>query len=286
MKVSKKSLNSYRHQYVIGDLQGCYLAFCHLLSALDFDETQDKIWLAGDIVARGEDSLATLRKVKQLADVGALSTVLGNHDITLIATWRGVLSPKPKDKTLPIFDAPDCDELLDWLRKQPFLLFPDDKTVLTHAGIPPNWSIKEAKKYAKELEKAFGGSLKQLDKLLPNLYSKKVDKWDDEIEGYKRLRAIANYFTRMRLCNKQGMLEFSFKQSLDDRMPEDYRPWFEWQVVRDRKLLFGHWAALKARVSTKQVRALDGGCVWGGVLVAYRLQDEQIICVANPALVG
>lgn len=274
----KKNKNkTYRHQYVIGDLQGCFGAFKELLEALDFDESQDKIWLAGDIVARGEDSLSTLREVKRLSDIGALSTVLGNHDITLIATWRGILPPKPKDKTTPIFDAPDCDELLNWLRKQPLLAFPDHKTVLTHAGIPPNWSITEAAGYAKELGKQLSGSLKQLDRLLPNLYSKKSDEWSDKLNGYKRMRAIANYFTRMRLCTESGLLEFSFKESLDDAMPMDFRPWFEWFVVRERRILFGHWAALRAEVDTKFVRALDGGRVWGGTLVAYRLSDGQVI---------
>ena len=279
--MKKYKTKNYRHEYVIGDLQGCFGAFNQLLEVLDFDETQDKIWLAGDIVARGEDSLSTLREVKRLSDIGALTTVLGNHDITLIATWRGVMNPKPKDKTAAIFAAPDCDELLNWLRKQPLLVYPDDRTVLTHAGIPPNWSIKEAKGYAKELEKQLGGSLKQLDRLLPNLYSKKSDEWSDKLNGYKRMRAIANYFTRMRLCTASGLLEFSFKETLKDTMPSDFRPWFEWFVVRERRILFGHWAALKAEVATKNVRALDGGCVWGGKLVAYRLADGAVIEVSG-----
>ncbi len=277
--MKKYKTKNYRHEYVIGDLQGCFGAFNQLLDVLDFDETQDKIWLAGDIVARGEDSLSTLREVKRLSDIGALTTVLGNHDITLIATWRGVMNPKPKDKTAAIFEAPDCDELLNWLRKQPLLVYPDHRTVLTHAGIPPNWSIKEAKGYAKELEKQLGGSLKQLDRLLPNLYSKKSDEWSDKLNGYKRMRAIANYFTRMRLCTATGLLVFSFKETLDDEMPLDFRPWFEWFVVRERRILFGHWAALKAQVATKNVRALDGGCVWGGKLVAYRLADGAVIAI-------
>lgn len=280
MSFMKKYKNrSYRHEYVVGDLQGCFGAFERLLQKLEFDPYQDKLWLAGDVVARGEDSLATLRKVKQLSEMGALTTVLGNHDITLIATWRGVLPIKSKDKTAAIFAAPDCAELLNWLRRQPLLVLPDDKTVLTHAGIPPNWTVKEARKYAKELEVQLGGSLKQLDRLLPNLYSKKADVWSDKLNGYRRMRAIANYFTRMRLCTKDGLLEFSFKESLDDVMPDGYLPWFFWQVPRKRKILFGHWAALKAQVDTSQVRALDAGCVWGGSLLAYRLDNGAVICV-------
>lgn len=277
MKKQRLNNNVYRHEYVIGDLQGCFFAFNRLLEALDFDETQDRIWLAGDIVARGEDSLSTLRQVKRLSDIGALTTVLGNHDITLIAAWRGIIPPKSKDKTMPIFSAPDCEELLNWLRQQPLLVFPDHKTVLTHAGIPPNWSIDDAAGYAKELHKVLSGNLNELDELLPKLYSKKSEAWSNKLRGAKRLRLIANYFTRMRLCDKDGTLEFGFKKGLLDEMPKGFRPWFMWNVVRERRILFGHWAALKAQVASSNVRALDGGCVWGGDLVAYRLSDGAVI---------
>lgn len=268
---------SYRHQYVIGDLQGCYAAFLKLLKTLDFDPNQDKLWFAGDLVARGEDSLHTLRDVKALCEQGAAATVLGNHDLNLLAVWRGATEIKKKDKTAPIFAADDCDELLNWLRRQPILAFPDKHTVLVHAGIPPHWRIRQARGYARELEAQLQSSLMQLDRLLPNLYSKTADDWSEDLHGYTRMRAIANYFTRMRLCKADGSLEFSFKSSLDDHMPADFRPWFEWQVPRRRKILFGHWAALKGEVDLPYARALDGGCVWGGSLLAYRLADGKVI---------
>ncbi|MFT7323886.1 MAG: bis(5'-nucleosyl)-tetraphosphatase (symmetrical), partial [Psychrobacter glaciei] len=221
---------SFRHQYVIGDLQGCYAAYLHLLETLDFDPTQDKLWFAGDLVARGEDSLNTLRHVKALCEQGAAATVLGNHDINLIAVWRGAAKIKKKDKTAPIFAADDCDELLHWLRHQPILAYPDANTVLVHAGIPPHWTIEAAADYAQQLEAQLRGSLKQLDRLLPHLYSKTADDWHTGINGFTKMRAIANYFTRMRLCKQDGTLEFSFTASLDDSMPKDFLPWFEWQV--------------------------------------------------------
>ncbi len=270
---------TYRYQYIIGDLQGCYASFLKLLAHIGFDDTKDKLWLCGDIVARGEDSLATLRYVKALADKGALSTVLGNHDITLIATWLGVLPIKPKDKTAPIFEAPECDELMNWLRKQPLLLRPNDECVVVHAGIPPNWSIKQARRYAKEVQVQFSGSRKQLKRLLPHLYSKDSEPWHEKLNGYTRLRLITNYFTRMRLCDKQGTLEFGFKAGLTDAMPTGFRPWFEWQVSRRQRIFFGHWAALQAKVDLPSARALDGGCVWGGHLVAYRLEDDKVFFV-------
>lgn len=266
----------FRHQYVIGDIQGCYADLQALLKLIEFDPAQDKIWFAGDIVARGEDSLSALRLVKQLCEQGCAEVVLGNHDINLIAVWRGAIKIKKKDKTQPIFDAPDCNELLNWLRHQPLLVYPDDKTVLVHAGIPPNWQIDQASIYAKELETQLQSSLWQLDRLLPNLYSNELTLWSDTLKGYARIRAICSYFTRMRLCEADGTLEFSFKSSLDDKMPEGFRPWFEWPVKRERKILFGHWAALKAKVDLPDVRATDAGCVWGGSLLAYRLGDEKI----------
>ena len=268
---------SFRHQYVIGDLQGCHAAYLQLLETLDFDPNQDKLWFAGDLVARGEDSLNTLRDVKVLCEQGAAATVLGNHDINLIAVWRGAAKLKSKDKTAPIFAADDCNELLEWLRRQPILAYPDEHTVLVHAGIPPHWSIEAAAAYAKELESQLQGSLEQLDELLPNLYSKKADKWHAGIEGFTRMRAIANYFTRMRLCQQDGLLEFDFTAGLDEPMPTDFLPWFEWQVPRTRKILFGHWAALQGEIDLPHARALDGGCVWGNCLLAYRLSDGKVI---------
>ena len=268
---------SFRHQYVIGDLQGCYAAYLQLLEVLDFDPEQDKLWFAGDLVARGEDSLNTLRHVKALCEQGAAATVLGNHDLNLLAVWRGATKIKKKDKTAPIFVADDGDELLDWLRHQPLLAYPDEHTVLVHAGIPPHWSIEDADHYAKQLEAQLQSSLPQLDQLLPNLYSKTADKWHEGIDGYTKMRAIANYLTRMRLCQQDGLLEFSFTAGLDEPMPKGFLPWFEWQVPRTRKILFGHWAALKGEVNLPHARALDGGCVWGNYLLAYRLGDGRAI---------
>lgn len=271
-----------RHRYVIGDLQGCYASFVKLLEVIDFDENLDKIYLCGDLVARGENSLDTLRLAKALADKGALETVLGNHDVTLIATWLGVLPIKPKDKTAPIFESADCDELLNWLRVQPFLLdieLPNGQGVVVHAGIPPHWSTKNARAYAGELSAVFAGDLANLEEILPKLYNKKSEPWHKKLKGTKRLKAITDYFTRMRLCDKDGTLEFDFKGELGDVMPKGFLPWFDWQTVRDERIFFGHWAGLMAKIDTPLVRALDAGCVWGGQLLAYRLDDGQTFAV-------
>ncbi|PNK61672.1 symmetrical bis(5'-nucleosyl)-tetraphosphatase [Psychrobacter sp. FDAARGOS_221] len=272
---------TYRAEYVIGDLQGCYAAFVDLLDKIQFDPNQDKIWFVGDIVARGEDSLATLRHVKQLCEQGAAQTVLGNHDINLIAVWRGFAPLKDKDKTRPIFEAEDCTELMDWLRKQPLLLMPNKDTVMVHAGIPPHWSVKQAKGYAREVEVQLSSSLKQLDRVLPHLYSNDADEWSESLHGFTRIRAITNYLTRMRLCKQDGTLELSFKSSLSDEMPKDFSPWFDWEVERKHKILFGHWAALKAEIDLPHARALDAGCVWGNSLLAYRLSDGKVFTTSD-----
>lgn len=264
--------------YVIGDLQGCYTSFARLLDTLGFDETKDKLWLCGDIVARGENSLDTLRLVKYLSDKGACQMVLGNHDITLIAVWRGAIQRKDKDKTADIFKAKDCDTLLNWLRCQPLLALPDDKTVMVHAGIPPIWSLQQAMAYACELQQVLSGDLAGLDELLPKLYDKSKTEWS-EATGVVRLKLITDYFTRMRLCDENGRLEMGFKGGLNDKMPKDHRPWFHWPSKVGRKILFGHWAALLADVADEKVQSLDGGCVWGGKLVAYRLSDEKLTTV-------
>ena len=270
----------YRHQYVIGDIQGCYAALTALLKQIKFDESQDKVYFAGDIVARGEDSLSALRLVKTMCEKGCAEIILGNHDINLLAVWRGAIKIKKKDKTQPIFDAPDCNELLNWLRYQPLLVYPDDSTVLVHAGIPPNWTIGQAAMHALELQNQLQSSLWQLDRLLPELYYHTPKKWSNVLSGYARMQGICNYLTRMRLCKADGTLEFSFKSSPDDpqedTIPAGFRPWFEWQVPRERRIIFGHWAALKAKVDLPSVRATDAGCVWGGSLLAYRLGDGKI----------
>ena len=270
-----ESTQIFRHQYVIGDLQGCFAALQALKIALDFDENQDCLWFTGDLVARGEDSLSTLREVKRLADRGAAKTVLGNHDLNLLAVWRGVAKLRKKDLTAPILAADDAQVLLDWLRQQPLLLLPNADTVLTHAGIPPIWTVAQTADYAREVEMILQADLSVLDQFLGQMYGDTPDVWQDELTGVARLRMITNYLTRMRLCTADGRLEFSFKDSLDADMPDGFVPWFDWPSVEvaPRRRLFGHWAALEGKIHNPQVLALDGGCVWGGALLAYRLSD-------------
>lgn len=274
---------TYRYQYIIGDLQGCFAALQALKQLLGFDEQQDCLYFAGDLVARGEDSLNTLREVKRLADLGAARTVLGNHDLNLLAVWRGMQLLKDKDRTQAIFEAADCDTLLNWLRKQPLLLQPSAGTVIVHAGLPPIWSLAQARQYAREVEKVIAGELEHLDAFLGHMYGSQPDTWQESLSGYVRWRVITNYLTRMRLCDAKGRLEFEFKDDLGTAMPPGYKPWFEWPALLEPsvELFFGHWAALQGKRITPRIHALDGGCVWGGQLIAYRLEDRQLFTSAT-----
>lgn len=277
---------AYRHRYVIGDLQGCFAALQCLLQRLDFDPQQDFIFFAGDLVARGEDSLACLRMVKQLCDQGAAATVLGNHDLNLIACARGIKAAKAKDQTQAILDAADADQLIHWLRKQPLLIAIDDNYLLTHAGIPPIWAAQKAKQLALEVEQVLAASEARLDQFLAAMYGSQPDLWSEHLSGDARLRVITNYLTRMRVLDAEGRMEFSFKQGLMDAMPAGFAPWFSYPhaIQPPQQLLFGHWAALQGQTSNRHCIALDGGCVWGGVLMALQLDSGNIISVNNPLI--
>lgn len=276
-----------RYNYVIGDVQGCFEALKALLKEIKFDPEQDFIWFAGDLVARGENSIGTLRFVKKLVDRGVAATVLGNHDLTLLACARGLKALQDKDNTRDVIDAIDSDDLIDWLRKQPLCLFPNDQTILTHAGIPCIWSAEQTFALAKEVESIISHEdFALVDAFLAEMYGKEPDLWVDDLEGSARLRCITNYLTRMRLTNSEGRLEFSFKDSLDDPMPQGFKPWFEFEseAAKTHQLIFGHWAALQGKTINPQIQNVDGGCVWGKQLIAYRLEDKEIFKVDNPVM--
>lgn len=273
-----------RYNYVIGDVQGCFEALKALLKTIQFDADQDFIWFAGDLVARGENSLGAIRFIKKLVDQGNAATVLGNHDLNLLAVARGIKKVKAEDQTEDIIHALESDDLIDWLRKQPLCLFPNEHTVLTHAGIPCNWTVEQAAALAKEVEAVIAhDDFDVVDAFLKEMYGKSPDLWSDDLEGNARLRCITNYLTRMRLTDAAGRLEFSFKDSLDDPMPEGFKPWFEFesQATKTHQVIFGHWAALQGKTISPQLQNVDGGCVWGHQLMAYRLEDKKTFAVDN-----
>lgn len=261
--------------YAIGDIQGCFDSLQQLLAKCAFDPARDRLWLVGDLVNRGPRSLETLRFVRSLGK--AALTVLGNHDLYLLMVAEGGAKARGKDDTLqPILDAPDCAELLDWLRQQP-LCHVEDDYCMVHAGLLPQWSIKKARKLAREVEAALQGE--QYREFIANMWGSQPDRWSDDLEGWPRLRAVVNAMTRMRFCSADGVMDFKVKGELA-RAPAGYMPWFEVPGRKSAKsvLVTGHWSALGFRLSDNML-ALDSGCLWGGHLTAVRLDDRQVFQV-------
>jgi bis(5'-nucleosyl)-tetraphosphatase (symmetrical) len=265
--------------YAVGDIQGCYSEFLQLLEKIRFDLAHDKLWLVGDLVNRGPQSLEVLRFVKSLGD--AAITVLGNHDLHLLAVAAGVAELHRTDTLDEVLNAPDRDELLAWLRQQR-LLYAEGGHVLVHAGMLPQWSVKQALGLAHEVEDALRGA--DYITFLERMYGNSPHAWDDGLSGYKRLRVIVNAFTRLRIVTPQGEMEFRFKGVVDD-IPDGYAPWYHapGRKSRDSTVIFGHWSAL-GLLLRDNVIALDTGCLWGGPMSAIRLDDRKLFQVActNP----
>lgn len=267
--------------YAIGDLQGCYKEFRQLLDMLTFDAVADRLWLVGDVVNRGPESLTLLRFVKSLGD--SVVMVLGNHDLHLLMVAGGYAKQHGSDTFQDILNAPDRDDLLDWLRQQR-LMYVENNSVMVHAGLLPSWSIAQAEMLAKEVESALRGS--QFHEFLSHMYGNQPDRWDDSLTGYDRLRVVTNAMTRMRVSSSDGRMSFAFKGQLKD-IPTGYLPWFEMpnRVSQDVTVICGHWSALGLQIRDNLI-ALDTGCLWGGSLTAVRLEDQEVFQVACEAPAG
>lgn len=255
--------------YAIGDIQGCYDELRKLLDALRFDPALDHVWFTGDLVNRGPRSLDVLRFVSGLGR--AAVTVLGNHDLHLLAVAAADAKHKPLDTLGDILAAPDREELLDWLRHQPLLHHdPELGYTLIHAGLPPQWDLSLAQSCARELAAALRDG-RLCRELLQQMYGDQPEQWSDDLRGFERLRFITNCFTRLRFCDAEGRLKLKLKGRLDSA-PSGVFPWFHVPGRRSQELriIFGHWSAL-GLYRDAGVIGLDTGCVWGGSLTAVRL---------------
>ena len=264
--------------YAIGDIQGCYTALRRMLDMLCFEPARDRLWLVGDLVNRGPQSLAVLRFVKGL---GARAvTVLGNHDLHLLVVAAGHVKQHKGDTLNAILRAPDRDELLDWLRRQK-IMHAAGRYAMVHAGLLPQWSIARALTLAREVEAALQSD--DYGEFLRHMYGNQPAGWRDNLRGFDRLRVITNAFTRLRLCTVTGRMEFAHKGKPVD-LPRGYRPWFNIPRRRNRAttVIFGHWAALGLYLDSN-VAGLDTGCVWGRKLTALRLSDRKIFQCAAAA---
>ncbi|MDG1463188.1 MAG: symmetrical bis(5'-nucleosyl)-tetraphosphatase [Gammaproteobacteria bacterium] len=254
--------------YAIGDIQGCYNELRQLLDKLNFDPEHDQLWLVGDLVNRGPDSLATLRYVKSLGD--ACITVLGNHDLHLLSLRFANKTPEIKHNLQPILEADDADELLHWLRQRPLAHYDTAlDTLMVHAGIPPNWDGLKTLRLAKEVETVLRGDAAA--SILEKMYGREPRRWSDGLKGHDRLRCIINSLTRIRLTHADGSMDFTYKGPIKGR-PANLHPWFKHPecATGNRRIVFGHWSAL-GLLKQKNLLGLDTGCIWGQQLTAVQL---------------
>ncbi len=268
--------------YCIGDVQGCDDALDRLLDTLGFSPSRDTIFVLGDLVNRGPDSLGVLRRLIGFGD--SARCLLGNHDLHLLAVAAGVRKRKRKETIGDILDARDRDELLDWVRGRNMAFF-ERGVLMVHAGVLPDWTCERTMALAGELEAVLRGP--DLPDFLHHMYGDEPAAWDEQLHGHARLRAIVNALTRLRFCSVDGVMEFEFKEGADSG-PEGYLPWFDVPGRRtaDVAVAFGHWSTL-GWLGRSDVFALDGGCVWGGHLSALRLDDagqHELIQVKCPQM--
>ncbi|MES2242829.1 MAG: symmetrical bis(5'-nucleosyl)-tetraphosphatase [Pseudomonadota bacterium] len=262
--------------YLIGDLQGCNEPLQRLLRSVDFSPSRDTLYLLGDLVNRGPDSLGVLRSLSALGD--AAQCLLGNHDLNLLGIRHGLRKPHRSDTVQQVLDAPDCEPLLDWLRHRRMAIH-EHGWLMVHAGVLPQWSAAQTMALAGEVEQALRGP--DLAGFLKAMYGNTPDQWQDTLAGAERLRVIVNALTRMRFCTADGAMEFATTGSTQTA-PRGYLPWFE---VPGRKtaglpVAFGHWSTLGAETVASgsgllaNTLPLDTGCVWGGCLTAARLGSK------------
>ena len=262
--------------FVVGDIQGCYAEFEQLLELIAFDPSRDRLWLVGDLVNRGPDSLAVLRRVKGLGE--AAVTVLGNHDFHLLIVAAGHRLAHRQDTLAAILTAPDRDELLAWLRRRP-LAVRDGELLLVHAGLLPSWTAATAAVLSGEVEKMLASA--EHDLFLRRLYGDKPARWDDALSGYDRLRVIVNACTRLRFCTADDTMDLSEKRG-PAYAPPGFAPWFAHPERKSAAVtvLCGHWSTLDLMLAPN-VLMLDSGCLWGGTLTAMRMEDRRVFQVPS-----
>lgn len=265
--------------YAIGDVQGCFDELQLLLSKINIQDN-DELWFVGDLVNRGPKSLETLRYIKSLGNKAKV--VLGNHDLHLLAVYYSSAKLKRSDTLQSILEADDCAELMHWLKSQPLIHFNSQlNAVMSHAGIPAIWSIKQAISRSQEVEEKLQSN--NFTDYFQSMYGNTPDTWNDSLIGQDRLRCITNYLTRMRFCNENHRLELNYKGEIGQQ-PAGLTPWFEFHNKRNNNatlILFGHWAALMGKTTHEKIVALDTGCVWGETMTAFCIESRQYFSVES-----
>ena len=254
-------------RYAIGDVQGCVTELRELLQRIGFSADRDQLWFVGDLVNRGPDSLETLRFIHALGDNAI--TVLGNHDLHLLALAFGKSRIKAGDTLDAVLAAPDHGVLIDWLLDRPLAHFdPEHGDLMIHAGLPPQWTVPQTLAHAETLQAALE---QDPAAFFDHMYGDQPDLWDDALTGFDRLRFIVNALTRLRVCTAAGRLQIKAKGP-PPAGSSPLMPWFEvpGRASRDTRIVFGHWSTL-GFINHHNVLGLDTGCVWGGSLTAVNL---------------
>lgn len=257
--------------WAIGDVQGCFKPLRKLLEIIEFDPERDKLWFTGDLVNRGPKSAKVLRFVRDLGDRAV--TVLGNHDLHLLAVASGHSRLRRTDTLKDVLNANDRDDLLDWLRRQPLMHSdPDLGYTMVHAGLLPQWNIRLAQKLADDIEAHLRAD--NYADFFPHMYGDKPNHWHPSLEGWDRLRLITNVFTRLRFCDANGHADF-FQKGHPSRVDKHLMPWFKvpGRKSEGARIVFGHWSTLGLERGTDYL-CLDTGCLWGGKLTAAQLDTE------------
>tara|TARA_B100000900_G_scaffold371122_1_gene350137 strand:- start:3458 stop:4291 length:834 start_codon:yes stop_codon:yes gene_type:complete len=267
--------------YAFGDLQGCYKEFKTLLEQINFNPSRDTLWICGDLVNRGPESLNCLTYIHSIKD--SCRIVLGNHDLHLIAVCESVRDVSDSDTFEDILKSPKKEMLIKWLKSLPFQSTQKIKTekgelefVMTHAGVPPHWSKSQLIENSEELSEHLRSENPK--NFLKSVFGDTPNHPDRCKTDQERMRLNLNYLTRMRFYNSDGSLDLSYKGKIDMAPPE-LKPWFKYKLrilEKDTQLLFGHWAALDGVTDQEQITALDTGCAWGNKLTTVRLEDNSV----------
>jgi len=264
--------------YAIGDVQGCFAELQALLERFDFDAARDRLLFVGDLVNRGPASLAVLRFVRALGE--SACTVLGNHDLHLLATAAGVRTSRDKDTLQAVLDAPDATELVEWIAALP-MTHVEAGFAIVHAGLPPQWDVARAVELGHEVETVLRGGERAT--FLRHMYGNQPDLWREDLQGWERLRFITNALTRLRYVDVAGRLDIE-ETGPPGTQAEGLVPWFEAPGRKSlgERIAFGHWSTLQLEQEldpSHGVYHLDTGCVWGGRMTALRLEDEAYFSV-------
>lgn len=264
-------------RYVIGDIQGCYTPLMKLLAEIGFNPSKDVLYFVGDLVNRGKESLQVLRWA--YANQDNLVTVLGNHDIYLLARYSNIRKADKDETIQDILSYPDAHKLIDWLRGYS-LIYQDTNYIVVHAGIYPRMDFN----CLIQLNHQISNHLKSkaYPEFIDKIYGNKPNSWQSDLSLQKQMKFAVNACTRMRYLNSQDFsLDYDNKGEFKDKI-DGLTPWFkvDSHPSINKKIIFGHWAALGLYQDNKCM-GIDTGCVWGKKLTAVNLETLEIIQVEN-----